>query len=277
MDHVRFSRFFGDFFGDSFCDCLVDANITPHSSLSMFLSTDITEPGIDFKLDLIQGAFLCKDYVLDEKSMWPDDLCCKDQKTTEEKEEMATLEAIEPKERTDEQKDNLKLLRDILPECTPMCKKLNGDGIKDGISKDGLTLRQDIKPCKYYQAPGDSAETVAGCTMFAMAVGLLCSAYSLKAATKPDPSDLLLCKIFGSLGFFGFLMGLFAIALFSPGSRGDTAGLEGGFFLQVIGLCGVLGGVITLLDAGNKDLVMPALNFQSFDDGKKKTQVSPSV
>ena len=55
------------------------------------------------------------------------------------------------------------------------------------------------------------------------------------------------------------------------------AGLEGGFFLQVIGLCGVLAGVITLLDAGNKDLVMPALNFQGFDDGKRNTQVSPSV
>ena len=49
---------------------------------SGFPSTDITEPGVDFTLDLIQGAFLCKDYVLDEKSMWPDDLCCKDQKTT---------------------------------------------------------------------------------------------------------------------------------------------------------------------------------------------------
>jgi hypothetical protein len=192
---------------------------------------------------------------------------------------MDQLEAIEPKERTDEQKDNLKVLRDILPECVPMCKKLNGDGIKDGISKDGLTLREDIKPCKYYQAPGDSAETVAGCTMFAMTVALLCSAYSLKAASKPDPSDQLLCKVFGSLGFFGFMMGLFAIALFSPGSRGDSAGLKLGFFLQVVGLCGVLAGVISIADAGNLDLVMPALHFEATiaGDADKNNKVDQSV
>ena len=83
--------------------------------------------------------------------------------------------------------------------------------------------------------------------------------------------------MFGVIGFFGFIMGLFAVALFTPGTRGDTAGLEGGFFLQVIGLCGVLGGVITIVDAGNKDLVMPALNFQSFDDGPKSSKISPAT
>ena len=155
-------------------------SLAPPLPPSLHHSTDITEPGIDFKLDLIQGAFACSNYVLDEKGMWPDDLCCKDQKTDEEKEEMTELEATDAKLRTDEEKDQLKVLRDILPECKPMCKKLHGDGAEDGISKDGATLREDIKPCKYYQAPGDAGSTVAGCTFTAMGAGLMCAAYALK-------------------------------------------------------------------------------------------------
>ena len=74
-------------------------------------------------------------------------------------------------------------------------------------------------------------------------------------------------------------MGLFAIALFSPGSRGDSAGLKGGFFLQVVGLCGVLAGVISIADAGNLDLVMPALHFEATiaGDADKNNKVDQSV
>jgi hypothetical protein len=233
--------------------------------------TDITEPGIDFKLNLQDGAFLCSDYVLDERHMWPDDLCCKDQKTEKEKEEMLELEAIEPNERTDEEKDSLKNLRDILPECKPMCQK---EDALIYISDDGKKVREIIKPCKYYQAPGNAATTVAGCTFTAMAAALLSSAYALKAASKPDKNDLFLTKAFGAFGFLGFLLGLLGIALFTPGTRGDTAALEGGFFLQVVGLCGVLGGVITIVDAGNKDLVLPALNYNG---GSSSSKVNPSV
>ena len=173
--------------------------------------------------------------------MWPDDLCCEDQKKDDEKVEMIELEAIDAKERTDEEKDRLKELRDILPECEPMC---------DIISDDQSTVLESIKPCKYYQAPGSMASTVGGCTFVAMAAGLLCAGYSLKAATGPTKSDLMLTKIMGGFGFFGFGIGLLAIALFTPGTRGDSAGLKGGFFLQVIGLCAHLGGVICVIDAG---------------------------
>jgi hypothetical protein len=231
--------------------------------------TDITEPGVDFKLELL-GGFACSEYVLDEKGMWPDDLCCEDTKTVNEQEEMAELEAIDQTARTEEEKDALKALRDILPECTPMCEK---------ISNDETTIKEDIKVCKYYQAPGSAASTVGGCTFLAMAAGLFSAMYSLKAATKPSPSDLFLTKAFGAFGFLGFILGLLAVALFTPGTRGDTAGLKAGFFVQVIGLCALLGGVICIVDAGEKDLVMPALNFQSFatDDGKKSNKISPAA
>ena len=219
-------------------------------------------------MELIEGLG-CEEYVLDEKSMWPDDLCCKDTKTDDEKTTMDELEKIDAKLRTDQEKDELKALRDILPECEPMCEK---------ISDDGSTVKEKIKPCKYYQAPGSAATTVGGCTFLAMAAGLFCAGYSLKAATKPGKSDLMLTKAFGAFGFLGFVLGLLAVALFTPGTRGDSAGLKGGFFLQVVGLCGLLGGVICIVDAGNKDLVMPALNFQGFaaDDGPKSNKISPA-
>ena len=76
---------------------------------------------------------------------------------------------------------------------------------------------------------------------YAGATGLICMLYSLKAATKPSKSDVKLTKIFGAFGFLGFLLGLLAVAFFTPGTRGDSADIDGGFFLQVIGLCGVLG------------------------------------
>ena len=66
---------------------------------------------------------------------------------------MADLEAIKPTKRTDEDKDKLNELRDILPECEPMCKE---------ISDDNVNIRPMIKPCKYYQAPGSMAQMVAG-------------------------------------------------------------------------------------------------------------------
>ena len=275
---------------------------------------------MEFKLELVEGL-ACESYVLDEKSMWPDDLCCEDQKKDDEKVEMIELEAIDAKERSDQEKDRLKELRDILPECEPMCEI---------ISDDQSTVLESIKPCKYYQAPGSMATTVGGCTFVAMAAGLLCAGYSLKAATGPTKSDLMLTKITGGFGFFGFGIGLLAIALFTPGTRGDSAGLKGGFFLQVVGLCAHLGGVICVIDAGmfflellflfsfgytmtyfllsilhtyiylfmnffsllfitkhkknffdagEKDLVLPALNFQSFseNDGSKSTKITPKV
>jgi len=110
-------------------------------------------------------------------------------------------------------------------------------------------------------------------TRYAGATGLVCSLYSLKAATKPSKSDVKLTKIFGAFGFLGFLLGLLAVAFFTPGTRGDSADIDGGFFLQVIGLCGVLGGVITILDAGSQDLVTPALNFQATFE---PTKISPA-
>jgi hypothetical protein len=106
---------------------------------------------------------------------------------------------------------------------------------------------------------------------YAGATGLICMLYSLKAATKPSKSDVKLTKIFGAFGFLGFLLGLLAVAFFTPGTRGDSADIDGGFFLQVIGLCGVLGGVITILDAGSQDLVTPALNFQATFEPTKIT------
>ena len=211
--------------------------------------------------------------------MWPDDLCCVDTKTDEEKTKMKELLLIKAKERTAEEKDELSALRDILPECDPMCEKLpNGN---KGISEDGKTVRDDIKPCKYYQAPGNTAQAIAGFAWYAGFQGLLCAGYALKAATKPGKSDVFMTKVAGFFGFFGFILGLMAVALFTPGTRGDAAGLDIGFFLQVIGLCGVLGGVITIVDAGSQDLVMPALNFQAFDvndpnKGSKNTKISPA-
>ena len=80
----------------------------------------------------------------------------------------------------------------------------------------------------------------------------------------PSKIDLKLTKIFGGFGFLCFLLGLQAVALFTPGTRGDKADLKGGFILQVIGLCFVLGGVITIVDAGQKDMILPALNFSNF-------------
>jgi hypothetical protein len=256
--------------GKSFYLFMIGATFMLSSfSAPFWIITDITEPGVEFKLELVEG-FACESYVLDEKSMWPDDLCCEDQKKDDEKVEMIELEAIDAKERSDQEKDRLKELRDILPECEPMCEI---------ISDDQSTVLESIKPCKYYQAPGSMATTVGGCTFVAMAAGLLCAGYSLKAATGPTKSDLMLTKIMGGFGFFGFGIGLLAIALFTPGTRGDSAGLKGGFFLQVVGLCAHLGGVICVIDAGEKDLVLPALNFQSFseNDGSKSTKITPKV
>ena len=58
--------------------------------------------------------------------------------------------------------------------------------------------------------------------------------------SKPSPSDFWLTKVFGAFGFLGFVLGCMAIAMFTPGTRGDTAAIKGGFFVQVIGLCGLL-------------------------------------
>ena len=93
--------------------------------------------------------------------------------------------------------------------------------------------------------------------------------YSLKAATKPNKCDLLGTKVFCTLGFAGFVFGLVGIALFTPGSRGDAASLaHPGFFLQMIGLASLLGGIIAIADAGQKDIVLPAVNFAKFAQPK---------
>ena len=117
---------------------------------------------------------------MDEKGMWPDDLCCTDMKTDTEKKTMADLEAIKPTKRTDDEKDALNVLRDKLPECEPMCKEISYDGVTENTMMlcafwfktetfrkvtddlpDGCKL-VSIKPCKYYQAPGSMARMVAG-------------------------------------------------------------------------------------------------------------------
>ena len=112
--------------------------------------------------------------------MWPDDLCCTDKKTDTEKKTMADLEAIKPTKRTDEDKDKLNELRDIMPECEPMCKEISYDGVAENMimlckhNGDPVDQRTtsameqvgcytlSIKPCKYYQAPGSMARMVAG-------------------------------------------------------------------------------------------------------------------
>ena len=109
---------------------------------------------MDFKLGLWEGAYICANHVMDEKGMWPDDLCCTDLKTDTEKKTMADLEAIKPTKRTDEDKDKLNELRDIMPECEPMCAKISYPGSNE--------IYPFIKPCKYYQAPGSMARMVAG-------------------------------------------------------------------------------------------------------------------
>jgi hypothetical protein len=288
-------------------------------ALFMFLSfaapfwtiTDITVPGMAFTLDLV-GGLGCADFVVEEGGIWPNDLCCADQKTEDQKEQMEDILKVEPKERSDQQQKTLADLLNIIPECNegisgkvdkkstePKCpdglckshqlceEKQLPDGTfgKEENCKDTCIINEgkfeggvqdpDVRACKYYQYGFD--DVIAGCTFATMAFGLACAGYALKAATKPAANDLLLTKVFGGLGFAGFLMGLFGIAMFTPGTRGDTANISGGFFLQVVGLCGVLGGVITILDAGQKDLVMPALNFSSFAaDEKEKTKVTPA-
>lgn len=264
-----------------------------------------------FTLDLV-GGLNCANFVVDEGGVWPNDLCCADQKTEAQQEQMDKIAKIEPKLRTDKEQKTLADLLNIIPLCdegksgkvekgsqTPMCpdglckdhqlcevvEQPDGKFSKDPNCKDTCIINEgkfeggvqdpDVRACKYYQYGFD--DVIAGCTFATMAFGLACAGYALKAATKPAANDLLLTKVFGGLGFAGFLMGLFGIAMFTPGTRGETANISGGFFLQVVGLCFVLGGVITILDAGHKDLVMPALNFSAYaDDEKEKTKVTPA-
>ena len=70
------------------------------------------------------------------------------------------------------------------------------------------------------------------------------------------------------------------MALFTPGTRGEKGTPAAGFMVQVIGLCCQLGGVITIVDAGQADIVMPALNFANFSaqqNAAKKTKVAPAA
>lgn len=133
--------------------------------------------------------------------------------------------------------------------------------VKNNIKTDKV-MNDEYLMCKYYQF--GNAGLIAGCTFLAMVGSLICCGYAYKAAMKPSKIDLKLTKIFGGFGFLCFLLGLQAVALFTPGTRGDKADLKGGFILQVIGLCFVLGGVITIVDAGQKDMILPALNFSNF-------------
>ena len=240
-----------------------------------------------FNLELL-GGLKCAKYTLGEKGSWPDDLCCEDSKDDQQKIKMAELEAILPRERTEDQKKEVNLLRDILPTC------VDDKGIKNkGICNQGKIgsdaclgmcspevnqeIFEEYKICKYYQAPGSMAAAIGGFTFTAMASGLFSAMYSLKAATKPSPSDFWLTKVFGAFGFLGFVLGCMAIAMFTPGTRGDTAAIKGGFFVQVIGLCGLLAGVICIMDAGDPDVVMPAITFGAFAAGEKSNKVSPAV
>lgn len=212
------------------------------------------------------------DYVVEPKGLWPDDLCCVDPKSPEERAEMSTLEAMPAnemgKEENADKKKRLEELRNILKECDPAsCPphlyKIGVDGTPT------IEVRDDLKVCKYYQYPPSLSVVVGAFINLASLSGVLSAIYSLKAATKPNKCDLIGTKVFSTIGFAGFVFGLIGVALFTPGSRGDAASLaHPGFFLQMIGLSFLLGGIISVADAGQKDIVLPAVNFAAFAQPK---------
>ena len=221
--------------------------------------------------------------------LWHRDLCCKETKTPKEMEEAAAITAKEPTERTDKERTRLKELDNKLPVCDEsqaagycpagLCGSYSTCPKEELLDPESdckiLCIPNDsAKPCKYYQH--GSANTIFGLMVFSMLVGYIAAAYSAKAATNPDPSDMKATIIFGTVGFIAFIFGILAIALFTPGTRGETAHLGFGFFLQVIGLCAILGGTITIFDAGHKDLVSPALGFMptDIDDDSKASSGS---
>lgn len=218
--------------------------------------------------------------------LWHRDLCCKETKTAEQLEEAARISAIDPKERTDKERTDLKVLDNILPVCdesssgycpSGLCESYSQCDTKPdpedpmGVAVIRLTQAEkeeckilctpfeETKVCKYYQH--GFADAIFGLSMYSVIVGFGAAAYSAKSATNPHPSDVMMTKVFGASGMLAFVLGLLGVALFTPGSRGETASLGSGFFLQVIGLCFILGGTITVFDAGHKDLVNPALGF----------------
>ena len=242
---------------------------------------------------------------LPDGKLWHRDLCCKETKTPKEMEEAAEITAKEPSDRSDKERSRLEVLNNKLPVCdespsagycpASLCESYSQCETKPdpddptGLATIPLTMeeiadckvlctpKESAKQCKYYQH--GSASTIFGLMVFSMVVAYLAAAYSSKAATNPDPSDMKATLIFGTAGFVAFIFGLLAIALFSPGSRGETAQLGAGFFLQVIGLCEILGGTITIFDAGKKDLVQPALSFMptDVDDDANKSSSGSTV
>jgi hypothetical protein len=247
--------------------------------------SDITAPGVLFTLDPIGGK-KCSEMTLPEGKLWHRDLCCQETKDAAQLEEAARISAIDPKERTDKERDDLKTLDNMLPVCdesaagycpTGLCAAYSQCDTKPdpedplGFAVIALTQEEkeeckilctpsdESKLCKYYQH--GHADTILGLGLFATIVGFGATAYAAKSATKPDASDVLMTKIVGTAGLLAFILGLLGIALFTPGTRGETAHLGSGFFIQIIGLCFTLGGTITIFDAGHKDLVTPALSF----------------
>jgi hypothetical protein len=223
---------------------------------------------------------------LPDGKLWHRDLCCQETKDAAQLEEAARISSIDPKERTDKERDDLKVLDNMLPVCDEsaagycpagLCASYSQCDTRPdpedpmGVAVIALTQKEkedckilctpteDSKLCKYYQH--GFANTILGLTVFSILSGFGATAYSAKAATNPNRSDMMMTKVFGYLCFLGFILGMLGIALFTPGTRGETATLGFGFFLQVIGLCFILGGTITIFDAGHKDLVNPALGF----------------
>ena len=198
---------------------------------------------------------------------------------------MVALEAYAPsemaKEENADKKKRLDDLRDILKQCDPSScpPHLYVIGVDGKPTKD---VHNDLKVCKYYQYPPSLSVIIGAFINIASVSAILSAVYSLKAATKPNKCDLLGTKVFCTLGFFGFVFGLIGIALFTPGSRGDAASLaHPGFFLQMTGLSFLLGGVITVADAGQKDIVLPAVNFARFAqpkiDESAKHNIGPKI
>lgn len=243
-------------------------------SVSFWSVTDVADPELTPAQQTLTifGAYACMDYTVEPKGLWPDDLCCVDPKTPDEQAEMAELEALAPSELAKDEnaakRDRLDDLRDMLKMCDPKScpPHLYVIGVDGKPTKD---VHDDLKVCKYYQYPPSMSVIIGAFINVASVSGILSAIYSLKAATKPNKCDLLGTKVFCTLGFLGFVFGLVGIALFTPGSRGDGASLaHPGFFLQMTGLSFLLGGVITVADAGQKDIVLPAVNFAKFAQPK---------
>lgn len=112
------------------------------------------------------------------------------------------------------------------------------------------------------------------CIFWALAISLVCTLASFKAAKIPGRKDKKVQTLFASLGFFGWLFGILSMAMFSPGEKGDRATTGPGFFCQMFGLTLMLGGIIVQFEAGNPNNLSAAVRNRLF--GPNETSVTPA-